>query len=255
MEPPPAGKSFTTDANVDHPSAPDELHSEDNDSPVVERTELAPGESERTGRVAAEDVILYAFSGALLILLGFFFHLQTTHLKDGLLTGNPASESEEFGLITEDADRSFMAAQLHLTVRRYRLAAALAYTKTARANAGFLIGSLMALLGALIVVRRVRETPTGADWEAAKVLSLKFATSSPGLVLAFLGTLVIVSSILSVSERSVSVRDSRILHPKMVLLPETQADEARADTRDAIEALDRLTPPNPENSPFRVPEQ
>lgn len=152
---------------------------------------------------------MYGFLAVLVLLVAGFFTYVTVQQNAAL---QRASAPDLQGLLSagveRDAGTIFLDAQYRIVVRRYQHAAASTFSNAARTNVAFLVGTIIALAGCLVIVRRVRETPVEASWNAGAALRTRLATSSPGIVLASLGTVIIVSTILA--DDSVVVEDTGI---------------------------------------------
>ena len=157
--------------------------------------------------VHVEDVILYLFSLALLAVIAFAL-LRSEGLIAGKLVLQAPPRSE-----TSDIAHSYLNAQVDLSVRRYQQANGALLARTARINGAFLLGASMLLLGCLLVVRRVRESPLTSKMEAGRRASFELVTSSPGSYMAFLGTIIIVVCLLTVGTNAAT--DSGISFPPM----------------------------------------
>ncbi|HEY2516826.1 MAG TPA: hypothetical protein VGI39_38410 [Polyangiaceae bacterium] len=102
---------------------------------------------------------------------------------------------------------------------RYHQASSLLLSRAWTLQLAFLVGTMLSLVGATFVLGRFRDT--GAKLEAegggAKVA---FASSSPGLVLAVLGLIVMLVSMLS--ERRIDVKDAP-LYLLPTIIPSSEA--------------------------------
>lgn len=166
----------------------------------------------RSVSIAREDLILYAFVSMFILLLGGFFLYVTLQQQTAL-----ANENIEFSELASSAttpDQYFLKIQAAVALRRFQYAAASSFSNAARANVAFLIGTIMALTGCLFVIRRVPDSPVNARVDSGENVRFRIAMSSPGLVLATLGTAIIVITILS--HDSVKLREGGITFPGMI---------------------------------------
>jgi hypothetical protein len=149
---------------------------------------------------AKEDIVLYTFCGLLLIFLGSFFWISQARLENSLLedqtlkvqAGNRAKGSVE-GL---DLYGSYLQTQQNISAQRYSYGARILLTNSTRKNTGFMVGTMIGLLGCIMVIRRVRKMPITADFEAAAQARLRVVTGSPGLFVTLLGSLIILCTII-----------------------------------------------------------
>jgi hypothetical protein len=156
-----------------------------------------------------EDALLYVFCALLLIFVGVFFWRTQSKLEDSLMKewqkteavapaiaatpdpnpdGAPALQSAQYA--------AYLRTQEMISSRRYQHGARILLTTSTRKNTGFLVGTMLALLGCIIVVRRVRKMPITADFAASERAKLRVITSSPGVFVTLLGALIILSTII-----------------------------------------------------------
>jgi hypothetical protein len=173
--------------------------------------------------VAAEDKVMYSFFAGLIILIAFFFAYVSWIQSEALLqTGAQDKPMLLAEGVDNDPGRIFLDAQYRLITRRYNYAAAATVSNAARTNTAFLIGTVLVLSGCLMLVRRVRESAFDASWDVGPAMRSRLISSSPGLVLAFLGATVVVSTLI-IGDR-VKVEDSGI-----TALPSWWEGAARAE--------------------------
>jgi hypothetical protein len=182
------------------------------------------------GGVATEDSVLYVFGAALLVLIGIYFW-SSTNLVRNMLHERAADPRVETAFLTDNIPRSYLGAQVHLTLRRYDHAAAVILANSARNNTGFLVGALLAFLGCLIVIRRVRDTSFQATAESAEVVKASLTASSPGIILATLGTAIILTTL--ISRDTSEVEDTGILMPGAEAVPVLEGQPV-ADGTDKV---------------------
>jgi hypothetical protein len=177
-----------------------------------------------------EDLILYVFCLLLVAFCAFYFlNLQELNDKD-LLTTHDREMLSDLKIKDADGDDhikiAFIKAQLLLINKRYEFS-----TRFARANAfvkyiGFMVGTLLTILGTMIVIRGVRESAITTEIEAAQKARVKFITSSPGIFIVFAGTLIIMSTVLKTSESN--LKDDGITYPSdnnFEMIPEIDSAE------------------------------
>jgi len=101
--------------------------------------------------------------------------------------------------------RARLLLESDLIERRYRQANAVILARVWTRYLGFLTGMVLALVGAVFVLGRLQESQTEVGAEAATFKG-SIATSSPGLVLAFLGTVLMAISL--VVEFEIETKDA-----------------------------------------------
>ncbi len=107
----------------------------------------------------------------------------------------------------------------HALEIRYHQIGALHMSRIWARYLGFLTGMILSLMGAAFILGKLKESPTKASGET---ISGKFSitTSSPGIILAFLGTALMITTI--VVHHEIEGEDNAIytnswFHPKVIL--------------------------------------
>jgi hypothetical protein len=95
--------------------------------------------------------------------------------------------------------------EANIIERRYRQATAAAVSRVYLMFLGFATGMVMALVGATFVLGKVEEAETAIDGEGPS-FKASLRSGSPGVILAFFGTALMLSTIFSKTEISVSDR-------------------------------------------------
>jgi hypothetical protein len=157
-------------------------------------------------RVALEDIVLYCFAGTFILIFWFLFNKiddadrsQSTWVSSALAPWKPSQ--------TDSREVLYYKAQLTLSGLRYKQADRATTGISARRNLGFLIGSIVALLGCVIAIRGTRGK-VEAGVEGSKALSAKIATTSAGAFIIFIGGAIIMATLLG--EDRVRVDDDGI---------------------------------------------
>jgi len=86
---------------------------------------------------------------------------------------------------------------------------------------GFLTGMILAIVGAIFVLGKLRESESKFDGEATQILKLSITSASPGLLLATLGTILILATI--IISPDVNVEDGNLYLFPQDTMPSTQA--------------------------------
>jgi hypothetical protein len=160
--------------------------------------------------------------GMLVVLTLFFFVASLYQLKvlHGEMTKvssidlSPALSMLEMGeLNISDKDKMDAAIWKTLSIlegnalqRRYHQANAILMSRIWTRYLGFVTGMTLALVGAAFVLGKLREPESTLDVEGTSIGKLSIASASPGLTLAFLGTVLMVTTI--VVHNKIEVRDT-----------------------------------------------
>lgn len=100
--------------------------------------------------------------------------------------------------------------QLIQTILRYDLAGKILLANSSRKNIAFLIGTLMAIFGSLLVISKIEST-IDANIDTFDKAKFNITTTSPGVFIVFLGTIIILVTIFM--RDSYSVNDGPIPVP------------------------------------------
>lgn len=103
--------------------------------------------------------------------------------------------------------KSRAALEEYALKRRYHQGNVLLMSRIWISYLSFVTGMILSLIGASFILSRIREPVTKLDADS-KVVKLSIASSSPGIILASLGTLLIMVSILT--NHSIAVEDQSI---------------------------------------------
>ena len=159
-----------------------------------------------------EDAVLYVFCALLLVFVGVFFWRTQSKLEETLMNEWQKTQAIAPQTIAKQAPdlevpsnsslnspenyAAYLRTQEVISSRRYQHGARTLLTTSTRKNTGFLVGTMLALLGCIIVVRRVRKMPITADFGASERAKFRVITSSPGVFVTLLGALIILSTII-----------------------------------------------------------
>jgi hypothetical protein len=143
-----------------------------------------------------EDAFLYLVTIGLLCFLGWYFHLSQQQMISKIDYKLDHINTEEIKILE--------AAKM-----RYEFAGKVLISNSTRINLSFLIGSVMCLLGTLLVIRKARmDSFEASGSDNSKNLLFSIKTTSPGIVLAILGTVILICSIAIKDEYYITDNDS-----------------------------------------------
>lgn len=141
-----------------------------------------------------EDLLLYIITICLLFFLGWYFKSTQEQLVSSIDYRLDHIKTEEIKILE--------AAKM-----RYEFAGKVLISNSTRTNLSFLIGSIMCLLGTLIIIRKARVDTLEASG-GDENLSFSIKTTSPGIFLAVLGTMILIFSITFKDKYTVTDNDS-----------------------------------------------
>lgn len=180
-------------------------------------------------RVAFEDAILYVFAFAFMIIFCVLFQsirkgdqTNAERIPQAVTNWQPASGDAREVL--------YYKAQLALSALRYQQSAYGTIGISARRNFGFLIGSLIALLGCVVAIRGTR-----AVVEATLPRNAKISTTSAGAFIIFIGGAIIMATLLG--EDRVRVNDDGIDFGPPAYASGTRPDDGGTVSDDSQRAI------------------
>lgn len=199
-----------------------------------------------------EDAVLYVFCALLLVFVGFFFWRTQSKLEETLLNEwqkteavapqtsarQPPNLDMPSTINSPEYYAAYLRTQEEVSSRRYQHGARILLTTSTRKNTGFLVGTMLALLGCIIVVRRVRKMPITADFGGSERAKFRVITSSPGVFVTLLGALIILSTIIRYD--SFEIADAVIYPPGAgTSIVTTSASEAPSDDKQVLTPAER----------------
>jgi hypothetical protein len=98
---------------------------------------------------------------------------------------------------------------------RYNQARIATATNAVRRSLAFLIGTIGFMLGCIIVIRGVRDTPVEAELSAENKAKIRLVTSSPGMVVVILSAIIIMGVVLL--DDKVEVQDEGMTFPQQCI--------------------------------------
>jgi hypothetical protein len=146
------------------------------------------------GFVVAMAVAFFIFSGIHLYQVTTF--IETEHGQDirGLIESEIAKVKED-NLSSDDVSQySLLLLEADTLDKRYHQASALLISRIWSRQLAFITGMVMAFLGAVFILGKLSESASnisggGTEWKVA------ITSASPGIILSFLGTILLVSSL------------------------------------------------------------
>jgi hypothetical protein len=197
---------------------------------------LEPQGAEQTPRTsrlenAWQQRLLPLMCGSLALLTMFFCvalaietisvqrHIESAHELnlDPLIARLESVKPSNAAAVEEFRVKAVMLMEANVIDRRYHQASAAALGRIYLIFLGFATGMVLALTGSTFVLGKLREAPTTVGG-GTSTLSANLRSGSPGLVLAFFGTVLMLSTIFSRAD--ISVRDQALY-----VLPGQQAAE------------------------------
>lgn len=128
--------------------------------------------------------------------------------------------------------------------RRYNAAGASMLSGIYTRYLGFFTGMILAIVGAIFVISKFRENLSNIDMSLAEQMKFRILSSSPGILFAFLGTVLMIVTIIKRSE--FAVKDSP-LYLNYTTLPADGVTEEGGLDKSAINALGEKTDSNSRN--------
>jgi hypothetical protein len=118
--------------------------------------------------------------------------------------------------------------------RRYNAAGASMMSAIYTRYLGFFTGMILAIVGAVFIISKFRERVTNIDMSLAEQMKFRLASSSPGIVFGFLGTVLMIVTI--VKKTDFEVKDSP-LYLNYTTLPSDRIIGDSTLNRKAINSL------------------
>lgn len=138
-----------------------------------------------------EDVVLYLLS--FVMIASFVFIFQKSQEREKELIGSLSGQVIEQWAVgaEDDRDLTHMRAQVVVTAMLYHQGSVTTAALSTRLNLGFLVGTVITIIGCIIVIRGVRESAISADLSVPQKLQATFTTASPGVFIALLGAVIL----------------------------------------------------------------
>ncbi len=171
-----------------------------------------------------QEKLLPVMTSMLIVLTLFFFaasFIQLYYLhgrieKTPNLDLKPAlSMRENDGSYTNESDeielirwKTLSMLEANALARRYHQANVSLMSRIWTRYLGFVTGMILALVGAAFILGKLREPKANLAVEGAALGKFHIASASPGLILAFLGTILMVTTM--VTHNEIEVKDSSL---------------------------------------------
>ena len=171
----------------------------DPQEPEKSREMPAPPKSFFSADFTYEDFVLYLFCFLLVGFLAFYFTGVNASSGADFMSAHDKAMMDRLALenIPHDELRAnLIRSQLQIAYKRYEFGARAQHTNSLIKYIGFMVGTLLAILGAVVVVKGVRDGPIGFEAEGLERAKIKFTASSPGVFLAFIGGGIVMTTIL-----------------------------------------------------------
>jgi hypothetical protein len=145
-----------------------------------------------------EDLILYIFCFCLVGFIGFYFISVSESSRADFMSASDRAMMTKLELCTLKGDglrENIIKAQLQMAYKRYEYGARFEHTNSLIKFIGFMVGTLLTILGAVVIVKGVRDSPIGLEVSGLARAQVKFTASSPGLFLTLIGGAIILTTI------------------------------------------------------------
>ena len=151
---------------------------------------------------------VFFFVATLVQLVYLHWSIQsgpTVDTVQGLgLIGQPSNNPTPDPLATAELKRGFLL-EVYAIDRRYHQGNVLLMSRVWTRYLGFSTGMILAMVGAVFILGNVREPLTEVDAEQAGV-KLSIKSASPGIILALLGVVLMVTTI--VTHHEIEIKDT-----------------------------------------------
>lgn len=220
---------MSTDVNEGPPSG------DRNTTSVEDRLKIL--EAKQTARWQRSQL---PFMRGMLILLTIFFCIASATfvfmLQERLESWQPESEfaiadyfpsdqAASNGAIPNAQFLAFYKLEQQALERRYIRANTLLLSRIWIKFLGFLTGIILAVVGSVFILGKMREAPSKLESENQITGKLSLNSSSPGLFMTLFGTILMLTTILTHNE--ITVEDGRLFLPTVDVAGEQVFDEAR----------------------------
>jgi hypothetical protein len=179
----------------------------DDTAPVVEKPSAPEPAPVRT---TVEEYILYGFGVVMLVVFAIMFgRVESREYEIAKRSASPLAAWAPAP--TDDRDLAFLKAQLTLSGLRYGQAERATTAIGVRRNFGFLVGTIIALLGCVVAIRGTRGSPIGFAAEHRTFGKYRLDTTSSGAFIVLIGGIIILATV--INNDRVQVEDDGIALP------------------------------------------
>ncbi|OEK04626.1 hypothetical protein [Roseivirga misakiensis] len=144
-------------------------------------------------KINTEDLLLYIVSIGVLIFLAIYLNNSLSNISTELSKQSPLN------------DKLSELPEIYQVEQRYIYATRVLISNSARNNMSFMVGAVLSILGAMIIIRRVKTEASSLD-AGNEFFKFNLVSNSPGLIITTLGCAIIVIAI--ASRDSYSITDS-----------------------------------------------
>ncbi len=178
-------------------------------------------------KIHSEDLLLYIIAIVLILFFSYFFLKIQERNDNTVFTAQDQRMFENLKLSDKKdsvaIEKEFIKAQLQLVYKRYELSTKVSRTIAYIKFIGFLIGTLLVLLGTMLVIRGVRDHAISGTGEGMNNFKFSLAVSSPGMFLTLIGAIIMVATIIKGIENK--MEDTGIAFPNVVPYKTTSTDD------------------------------
>lgn len=122
--------------------------------------------------------------------------------------------------------------QIEQAILRYDYMSKALLSNSSRKNIAFLVGSMMIILGTILIISKI-ESSVNANIDTLEKAKFQIRTSSPGIFIVFLGTIIIITVVLK--GNSYSINDSPIKTTVEETVTKTQPKKDTVKVKDLIQ--------------------
>jgi len=163
-----------------------------------------------------------------------------TVVESQLAKGSPGAVTPEQGF-----QHSLLLLEADVLDRRYHQASALLMSRIWMKHLAFMTGMAMSFLGALFILGKITETTASINMEVSQ-LKTAVSSASPGIILSFLGTILLIVSLLV--QTAITVQDAPVYVRGMAQVAPARSTEAPAKPLDVLDLGPlETTEPEPDN--------
>ena len=150
----------------------------------------------------------------LLYLNQRLFDAPKANVRDALSPLSLGAQSSSEGILAATRLKAIVTLEASALDLQYHQAGVLLMSRLWTTYLGFVTGMIFALVGAMFVLGKLESDPSELKTKVGTALDTSFKSASPGLVLAVLGVILMITTIVThhtidVTTRAVYLRDSQ----------------------------------------------